>query len=277
MKKIIVPVDFSEYSERALQTAAFLVENKEAEIVVVHMLELSNAVISHSESYVQEETFFYVKLAEKRFKEFLQKDYLSNIKITPVIKHFKMFSELDDLAREEKADLIVMGSKGTSGMQEIFLGSNTEKVIRHSKTPVLVIKEEAITTNIKNAAFACDFSDDDVDPFIKAQTFFKELGTNLSLVYVRTPSAKFKSTKELKDKIQKFLHKLQDDNITEDSIKVISDYTVEDGLRYYVKENNVNILALATHGKRGLLHFFEGSITEDVANHSNFPILSIKI
>ncbi|OSY87987.1 universal stress protein UspA [Tenacibaculum holothuriorum] len=277
MKKIIVPVDFSDYSERALQTAAFFAKEQNAEIVVVHMLELSNAVINQSQSYIQEEAVFYMKLAEKRFKEFLNKPYLEGIKITPIIKHFKIFSELDVLAREEEADLIIMGSKGTSGMQEIFVGSNTEKVIRHSKTPVLVIKEEAITSSLKKAAFACDFSDDDIDPLLKAEKLFSTLKCPLELVYVRTPYVKFKSTKELNERIKLFLHKLQDSGLTEDKIHVVSEYSIEEGLRYFVTQENVDVLVVATHGKKGFTHFFEGSISEDVANHSNFPVLSFKI
>ena len=277
MKKIIVPVDFSEYSERALQTAAFFAKEQNAEIVVVHMLELSNAIINQSQSYIQEETVFYMKLAEKRFKEFLSKSYLEGIKVTPIIKHFKIFSELDVLAREEGADLIIMGSKGTNGMQEIFVGSNTEKVIRYSKTPVLVIKEKAITSSLEKATFACDFSDDDIDPLLKAEKLFSTLKCPLELVYIRTPYVKFKSTKELNEKIDLFLHKLQNSNITEDQIHIVSDYSVEEGLRYFVNEENIDLLVVATHGKKGFTHFFEGSISEDVANHSSFPVLSFKI
>ena len=82
MKKIIVPVDFSTYSENALQTAAFLAKQNQAEIVVVHMLELSNSIINKSDKSSQQETFFYLKLAEKNFQEFIQKDYLSGLKVT---------------------------------------------------------------------------------------------------------------------------------------------------------------------------------------------------
>lgn len=58
MKKIIVPVDFSIHSENALKTAAFLAKENNAEIIIVHMLELSNAIINQSEYSAQKETFF---------------------------------------------------------------------------------------------------------------------------------------------------------------------------------------------------------------------------
>ena len=92
MKRIIVPIDFSVYSENALKSAAYLAKKYDAEILAVHMLELSNAIVSRSESYAQEETLFLYKLAENRFNEFLDKSYLEGLSITPIIKHFKIFS-----------------------------------------------------------------------------------------------------------------------------------------------------------------------------------------
>lgn len=277
MKKIIVPVDFSIYSENALQTAAFLAKQSDAEVLVVHMLELSNAIISQSESYAQQETVFYLKLAEKRFNKFLQKDYLSEVKVKPIIKHFKIFSELDELAREENADLIVMGSKGTSGLKEMFIGSNTEKVIRYAHVPVLVVKDTPIVSKLEKAVFACDFSDDDVSPYLEAKTFFEKLNCSLQLVYVSTPTTKFKSTKEIEEKMVQFFNKTNEDVNEVSNVKVISDYSVEKGVLYYTNKSESDILAVATHGRKGISHFFEGSISEDIANHSKLPVLSFKI
>ncbi len=277
MKKIIVPVDFSIYSENALQTAAFLAKQSDAEVLVVHMLELSNAIISQSESYAQQETVFYLKLAEKRFNKFLQKDYLSEVKVKPIIKHFKIFSELDELAREENADLIVMGSKGTSGLKEMFIGSNTEKVIRYAHVPVLVVKDTPIVSKLEKAVFACDFSDDDVSPYLEAKTFFEKLNCSLQLVYVSTPNTKFKSTKEIEEKMIQFFNKTNEDINEVSKVKVISDYSVEKGVLYYTNKSESDILAVATHGRKGISHFFEGSISEDIANHSKLPVLSFKI
>ena len=72
MKKIIVPVDFSKYSEFALKAAATLAKKHKAEVLVLHMLELGSTSISESASQHQEMTIFYLKLAEKNFKVFLQ-------------------------------------------------------------------------------------------------------------------------------------------------------------------------------------------------------------
>src|SRR5690606_32726421 len=131
MKKIIVPVDFSEHSEYALEAASMLAKKNNAEILALHMLEISDAVLTKANNMKQMESILFLRLAEQKIEEFLNKEYLKDIKVTPIVKHFKVFSEVNDVAKENNADLIVMGSQGASGIKEVLVGSNTEKVVRH--------------------------------------------------------------------------------------------------------------------------------------------------
>ncbi|UWX54489.1 universal stress protein [Maribacter litopenaei] len=140
MKRILVPVDFSETSTHALEIAALIAKRQKAEIVVLHMLGLSEAVLTKNEIQEYEEAGYYMELAKKRFIPFLDKPYLKNIKIREIVQNYKIFKEFNTLAQEQKIDLIVMGSHGTSGISEVLVGSNTEKVVRTSNVPVLVVK-----------------------------------------------------------------------------------------------------------------------------------------
>ncbi|WP_461599386.1 universal stress protein, partial [Winogradskyella sp.] len=110
MKKIIVPIDFSEHSEYALEAAANLAQKYGSELIVLHMLELSNAILTANGNSINEEAVFYLKLAEQKFDAFLDRPYLEGLKITPIVKHFKVWSEVNDVANEHHANLIVMGS-----------------------------------------------------------------------------------------------------------------------------------------------------------------------
>lgn len=277
MKKIIVPVDFSLYSENALRTAALIAKEHQSELIVVHMLELSNALFSQSESYSQEQFIFYLKLAEKKFKDFLDKSYLDEISVTTVVKHYKIFTELKTIANEYEADLIVMGSHGVSGLKELFVGSNTEKVVRSSDVPVLVVKGLPILEDFKNAVFACDFSQEDIIPYQKAKALLKVLNCNLELLYINTPNDSFKSTQEQKELFSGFLEGAEGDTDLLPKINSVSDYSVEKGILEFTKTNKTDLIIMATHGKRGLAHFVDGSISEDVANHAVLPVLTIKI
>lgn len=277
MKKIIVPVDFSTHSENALKTAAFLAKNTDIEIIVVHMLELSDITINQSEDASQKEFIFHLKFAEKRFAEFLEKEYLSGIKVTPIVKHYKVFSELNEITKEVNADLVVIASKGASGLEEIFIGSNTQKVVRYANAPVLVIKEEPILSKITKAVFACNFSKEDVAYYLKVKMIFEKLGCDLQLIYVNTPTTSFKNTFEISEKIIAFFEEVGESPAKIKEVQVIADYSVEQGVLSYADKSKSDLIVVATHGRKGISRFLEGSISEDIVNHSELPILSFKI
>ncbi|WP_289645004.1 universal stress protein [Maribacter aestuarii] len=276
MKKILVPVDFSEPSAYALEVAAKIAELQKAEIVVLHMLGLSEAVLTKDETQEYEEAKYYMELARKRFKSFLNKPYLKDIKIKQIVQNYKIFKELNKVAQEQHIDLIVMGSHGTSGISEIFVGSNTEKVVRTSDVPVLVVKEQNQDFQIKKILFACDFTDDTILAFKNVIAFAAAFSAKLKLVYINTPYDRFLSTTEIEERISKFFYKAGD---AQQEVVIHNDYNVEQGLMNYSKKGNFDVLAMPTRGKKPFLHFLLGSrsIGEDVVNHANLPVLTFKI
>ena len=273
MKTIIVPIDFSEQSENALRVAASLAKKHDSEILVLHMLELNEAMISSSEGFHPEQTVFLLKLAEKRIGEFLDKDYLKDAKITPIIKHFKVFGEVNEIAEKHNADIIVMGSHGTDGLKEIFVGSNAEKVVRNSEIPVLVIKKPHDDFQVENFVFACDYKDEGLEAFHKARSFAEKLGANMHMVYINTPGDHFLSTQDAYAKVNDFLAKAGAGT----GVDIYNDYSVEKGVLNYCESIGADVVGIPTHGRKGLSHFFMGSIGEDIANHAQLPVITFKI
>ncbi len=278
MKRILVPVDFSEHSDYALEVAANIAAKHNAEIIALHMMGLSDAVVTREESKEIFEAMFYMKLAEKRFANFLDKNYLKGIKVTDAVHNYKVFSELNDVALELNADLIVMGSHGSSGLKEVFVGSNTEKVVRTSDIPVLVIKHRQQNFNPEQGVFACDFLESSIGPYRYAQNIFNTLGINMKMLYVNL-AGDFRSTREIEKRILHFLKSAGEPNPLDFLNRVIqyNDYSVEAGIFGYSRVSNADIIALPTHGRQGLAHFFSGSIGEDVVNHSELPVMTFKI
>lgn len=273
MKRIIVPTDFSPLAENALQVAATLAKRHDAEIMVLHMLELSQAMISSAEGYYQEYTMFLLKVAEKRLAEFLDKPYLKDVKVIPVIKHFKVFSELDEIAAKHDVSLVVMGSHGADGLKEIFVGSNAEKVVRHSETPVLVIKKEMKDFNPRHFVFACDFRKDNLKAFRKARDFAESLDLEFQPVFINTPGDEFLSTEDAYERINTFLKEAR----VGVEVEIYNDYSVEQGILAYAGKSNADLIGIPTHGRKGIAHFFMGSIGEDLANHARIPVITFKI
>lgn len=273
MKKIIVLTDFSDQSMTALKAAADLAKKHSLELLVVHMLELNQALLTSPEGLHAEQTVFMVKLAEKNLKEFLDQTFLEGISVTPIIKHYKVYSELDVIAKEHKADFIIMGSNGTSGLEEFFIGSNAEKVVRNASIPVVVMKGQVTHFSLERFVFACDFNDENLPAFQKAREFAALFEASMELVYINTPNDDFLSTRDAYQRINKFLTKAN----TGQQVEVYNDYSVEQGILNYGKSVLADAIAIPTHGRKGLSHLFNGSIGEDVVNHASIPVITFKI
>ncbi len=277
MKKILVPIDFSEHSEYALKAAATIAKKQNAEIIALHMMGLSESVINKNESKEAFEAMYYLKLAEKRFEEFLDKEYLEGVKVTDSVYNYRHFNEINEVAKDRGADLIVMGSHGSSGLSEVFVGSNTEKVVRTSEIPVLVIKNPINGFSFKNVVFACDFEIDSIPSYQKAKKLFEIFNADVHLLYVNLPNEKFRSTGQIEEKVREFIQKADGSMENLEKVVYVSDYSVEDGVFTYSNKINADAIAISTHGRRGLAHFFFGSVGEDLANHSDIPVLTFKI
>ncbi len=277
MKKIIVPIDFSGHSEFALQVAADIAKKHKAELVLLHMLDISDQMISITEATQRRELLFFMQLATKRFEEFVAKDYLIGIQVTPLIKHHKVFEEINNVATEIHADLIVMGSRGATGIKGFFVGSNTEKVVRTSEVPVLVVKTDIEKFAPKTIVFASDFDQENLAAFQKVKKFADSFGAKIKMVYINTPNVKFKSTLEIREQMRQFLSASSISNYSEDLV-VFNDYTIEDGIRNAAYNLLADMIAIPTHGRKGINKILVGgSVSEDVANTLDLPVLTVKI
>ena len=277
MKKIIVPVDFSIHSENALKTAALLAKKTNATIIALHMLDIQEVNLSESPSYQQEKAVFFLKLAEKKISEFLQKDFLEDLKVVPLIKHYKIFSEVNQVAKEVNADLIVMGSHGVSGLKEIFMGSNTEKVIRFSEVPVFVVKKELKDTDFKDVVYATDFSEESIPAFKNMLKTLDVFNAKKHILYVNLPNENFKTSPEMDAIAHDFLMKAEGNTDRLINVNFVCERSIEKGILNFSNAVGADLITTATHGRTGLSHIFSGSISEDLSNHAALPIMTFKI
>ncbi|NJB83711.1 universal stress protein [Wenyingzhuangia aestuarii] len=276
MKNIIIPVDFSKYAEYALKAAAKFAKKQNSTLILVHMLEMPTGYSDHDSDYGKT-IVFLIKYAEKKMQKFIEKDYLQDVKIQVIIKHFALFPEIGDLAEEHNASLIIMGSHGISEHNDTFLGSNTEKVVRNSPIPVLVIKEELPSIDFKNSVFVSDFKMESVKAYQKAKNFFKSINVKPTLLFINKPDGGFVSTSEMNARFENFLMKADGNLDNLDAFANYDDYTVASGVRYFADENDISLISVATHGKSSLSKFFNKSISLDIANKSTRPVLTVLI
>jgi len=274
MNKILVPTDFSEQAEYALRVAAMLAKKHNADIYLLHMMEIPmqqiDPINAHSDV---PEALFFMKLAHKKFEDLMDSDFLEGITIHEILKADITFNDIKDACKEYDVDLIVMGSHGASGLKEMFVGSNAEKVVRSSVVPVLVIKNEHKTFEISNFVFASDFKNDNKETYKQAVKFAKAFNTKIHLLMVNTAN-NFMTTYDANARINDFISGQTFDDYT---ITIHNDSSVEQGILNFSKDINADLIGISTHGRQGIAHFFNSSISEDLVNHSNRPVITFKI
>jgi nucleotide-binding universal stress UspA family protein len=274
MKKILVPTDFSEYAYYALKVAAQIAKKNDGEIILLHMLELphqgGDAIGSGHDI---PEIMLFKNAAIKRLEDLMNDQCLDGLKVSQVIQFELAFDGIMNISKKNEVDLIVMGSHGASGFKEMFIGSNAEKVVRFSDIPVLVLKREEEIFNVGHFVFASDFSDEVRKPFQKVVEFANKFNAELHLVMINTPSS-FKPTHIANEIMSNFVSNY---SINKFSTHIYNDTNVENGILNFANHVDADLIGMSTHGRRGLSHFFNGSISEDLVNHALRPVITFKI
>jgi len=274
MKTLLVPTDFSNEAENAVKVAAQLAKNYDCKIILLNMLELPfNQLNTDGHSDNLPEAMYFMKLAHKKFEEVLTRDYLKGVDVVEMVNFNDIAIGILEACKKENVDLIIMGSHGADGLKELFIGSNTEKVVRTSNTPVLVIKNQHNHFDIKEFVFASDFKNDNKETYKQAVKLANLFNAKIHLLYVNTPS-NFTTTAASKVRITEFIAGNTFDNYT---INIYNDETVEKGVLNFSKIINADLIGISTHGRQGIAHFFNGSISEDLVNHANRPVITFKI
>ena len=166
-----------------------------------------------------------------------------------------------------------MGSQGATGLKELLVGSNTEKVVRKSNIPVLVIKQEVKDFDIKDLVFATDLSNESRKSFKNVLKFARIFDANVHLLHIIS-IRNFEPTRVTKKKLKNFVSRLKIKNPT---LNVYNDPSIEEGILNFGKKINADVIAINTHGRSGLSQLFSESISKDLANHALRPVITFKI
>jgi len=274
MKKILVPTDFSESAINATKAAADIARKTNAELILLHIIELpqegSDAV---QQGFEIPEIMFFKQHAEQKLTEASTSPDLANLTVYAVLKLGRALENVTEVAEANDVDLIVMGSHGSSGYKEFFIGSNAEKVVRNSQTPVLVVKNNANELKYEKVVFATDFLVENEKALAKAINILKSFGIKPHFLMVNTVN-NFKPTHIAEEIANNFF---TENNITDYDFTIYNDLDIEKGIINFTEKIGGDLIAMGTHGRKGFSKFLNGSISEDIVNHSEKTILTFKI
>jgi nucleotide-binding universal stress UspA family protein len=274
MKKILVPTDFSECANRAAAAALKLAETTQSE---VHFLHLADIPVDWQVLTDNEKMYPDVNKRVNQYRslldELVQDAQRRGITAHKYLVFNRDFQAILEHLDQHKIDFVVMGSRGASGLKEWIVGSNTQKIVRLSPVPVLVIKEDTADFKIDHLVFVSDFNEEVMDQFKFYVEFIQRLKAKMSLVFINTPE-NFTDTLTIKIKMGNYAMHAPG---TIENTYIINHYSFMRGLEAFCQEHKVDVLGMITHGKPSGMHLFNNSLTEKVVNHVQLPVLTMHL
>lgn len=275
MQKILVPTDFSEDAHNALMVAAQLAKKNNGIIYLLHVLELPAHFVDQlggNTNSNMPEAIMFMRGVHQRFEQLSELPEFKDIDMRELISSEPFAEGVIQKCEEHEIDLIIMGSHGTEKVNRLFVGSNTEKIVRASSKPVLVIKEK---TDIqpKTIVFACKFTEEEKSALKKLTDFADGFESTIHLLYVNTPS-NFKSTQAIEGQIKEFMSASELKNYT---LNIYNDINIEQGILNFSNNIDANLICMGAHERRGLSHFINSSLSNDLVHHTQKPIITYRV
>lgn len=270
-KTILVPTDFSKNSLNAVEYASAIAKKEKAKIILLNAyhyippssdIPLPSDIIHsmHIDSLEKLSALCSEIVKSKKIKcEFLSKFDLA---VNAII----------ETSKEKKSDLIIMGTKGASGIREVLMGSNTASVIEKSKCPLIAVPEKAGYTGINNIMYASDYHESDIDALkklVELARFFKS-----RIIVLHASDEEFNRFSEeeylkiFKNRVQR---KIRYNRI---SYKLAFGKLLKKVLQKEIEESNPDLIAMSTRHRNLFEKLFGTSVTRKMAFHSEIPLMA---
>ena len=295
IRRILCPVDFSEFSRHALDCAVGIARWYSAEITALHVVPpIAAPVPPTGEGLYPAMVFSPEDL--KQFRDELA--VFARVSDVPALDtqvvQGNVTGEIVRCARELPADLVVMGTHGRSGFERLILGSVTEKVLRKSPCPVLTVPVRAPEVALVNGLFnhvlcPVDFSPASLRALALAQSIAGEAAANLCVMHVLEPVSVFQpvaaagpdlpaASADLRREARHRIEQLIGDDtraFTDVAEVVLAGKPYQEILRA-AQERHADLIVLGAHGGPAGLPAF-GSTTNHVVRQALCPVLTVRV
>lgn len=269
--KVLIPTDFSIEAEYAFKMVNSLSEKANMEITFLHILNVPDTVTLGMDNVINtcgeiDVNFVTVQrdMALEKLEELKEKNEGVNTEL--IFGHTT--TGIIEFAEENNFDLIALGTKGTSGLAERFIGSNAQLIARKSDIPVLTLMCDRSEIQVDDILFIHDFEESEAQNLKLMKHIIKIFDTQLHLLQIASDND---DEDQIRENMAIFA---QNNEIVNYETHIIHDKNVEEGINHFTAENEMDILCMGTHGKGGIFH---KSATETLINHLYKPIISYKI
>jgi len=281
LKKILWATDFSDESKEALLYASIFAKTFKAKLIALHVVPDFSPALYDTEILIKGELAQKVDIIKKEAKNRL--DTLREIKglsFDSLVKEGNASKKIIETAEEENVDLIVVGKRGMSVIEKLFIGSVTNQLLRNSPVPLLITKKRRGKPCFKNILVPTDFSEREEIERDYAWNLAKAFDSDLMLLHILELHDYEFSPRELDEMFDAVLKRLRGRKKREkENIKVSEDVyraiNASVGIVDYVQTYKFDLIVISTCGQSKLERFFLGSTTEKVISYSNVPVFAI--
>lgn len=273
MVNILVPTDFSPLSKFALKYAIKIADKLDGNITVLHVITMTRAFRISMMERMRSADPDRINSAERDLEKMvktLSEQYKSSRPIKfQVVRGAYFPSTLLREARSLRSGLIVMGTRGATGLTKAVLGSNTNSVIELSHVPVLAVPDKADFKGFRNVVYASDLRNlhGELEMLIR---YIRNFGSTIHLIHIVPPGTQVDVTEaQIEEVLKKFSYK----NII---TLVLVDNDIDSALDHYVEVSKADVLAMFTHELSFLEKVLDRSMTRNMAFHSRIPLLAFR-
>jgi nucleotide-binding universal stress UspA family protein len=278
MKTILVPTDFSPNAKVALEYAAGLAKKTNASLILMHSSELYEEKFVNHNSSIKEQNSLVVEEMFSKLNELsasVQTNYEVGIDVV-LYKDQYITASILQAAGDKKADLIIMGTYGASGLRRTLLGSKAAAVINQSKLPVLTIPPTYKWTELKNIVLAVEDEFENVDIVRPLFDLAEIVNTQVTVVVFSEEDADafelITHTKSIDFIKQKFNRNFK--KVNTEAIHLVG-HSFHNSVQQFISEKKIDMLAMITHKRSFLQNIFDSSMTQKMSYYSSIPLLSL--
>lgn len=273
MKTIIIPTDFSPIATNALHFGIDMAKAINASILLLHVYQVP---ISFTDTPIVLVSIEDLRKGAEEQIEKLKKEVehltSGSVKVYTETRMGNVTDELETLCSKINPFAVVMGTKGSSGVERILFGSNTLNAIRHLNWPVICVPPgKAFGHGIKKIGFACDFRDvvkSTPTHFIKE--FVKEFNAELHVLNVDHDNKHFKPETPEQSIL---LHTLLEE--ANPSYHFIEHADIEDGINEFAEKNNLDLIITIPKKHKLLQGIFKPSSTKQLVYQAHVPVMCV--
>jgi nucleotide-binding universal stress UspA family protein len=281
---ILVPIDFSELSEKALEVANEFAGLMNGKVTPFHshipITELDEPYALGMSSQVYQNYEEIEKNLIERMKSISEKKVDKTRLLPPVISMGNPAQSIIDAS--DDYDYIIMSTHGRTGFSRFLLGSVAEKVLRLSNTPVIVVEDESVINGFKKILVTTDFSENATVAYPHAVKIAEKAGADLDLLHILSfdqfddeeADHSLKTIREDRIKIlaKEHFHSFKGKVNTK---VIVSQDSPHEAIFKHVKENPYNLIVMSTVGRTGINYLMLGSTTANLVRHVKTAVLSV--